>query len=170
MNPDGRYIPYSGGCMGWFENSGVMKAELPNDYTFDTVLDAPTVRRVLFEREGEAGDAGASRRSEERITVEREVHVTILHGSDSYQALTKDVSPHGLRLQFLVDIATIQKSDSCKVQLRREEGQDDELLEIESTVMWIARVGTRRPVTNIGIGFTQITDETQGKLTKLLLE
>ena len=28
VTSEGRYIPYGGGSMGWFENSGVMKCEV----------------------------------------------------------------------------------------------------------------------------------------------
>ena len=47
---DGRYIPYGGGLMGWFENSGVLECELPKDYKFYSVLKPEEVRSKLFER------------------------------------------------------------------------------------------------------------------------
>ena len=36
---DGRYIPYSGGIMGWFENAGVLKCEHPNNYRYHEMID-----------------------------------------------------------------------------------------------------------------------------------
>lgn len=164
MNPDGRYIPLSGGCLGWFENSGVLKIELPNNYAFHTVLDEATVRRVLFQREG----SEISRRLDERVEVERKLYVTILHEESSHSALTKDVSANGLRLQ-LVELTEMQKGDSLKVQLKHEESDDKVAIELGAQVMWVARVGTRRIVTNLGLGFPSISESDQRDLQMLLL-
>ena len=49
----GRYIPYSGGTMGWFENSGVLKCEKPNNYLFYTAMESDLIRSKQFERWGE---------------------------------------------------------------------------------------------------------------------
>ena len=42
--PHGRYIPYSGGSAGWFENSGVLKYERHQNYQFHREMDLPEVR------------------------------------------------------------------------------------------------------------------------------
>ena len=166
QNPDGRYIPYSGGCMGWFENGGVLKCELPNDYRFNTVLDPATVRRVLFARWGD----NVNRREDERVEVENEVLVSVKFGDDVYEALSKDLSAHGLRLQILENVENLEKGQSVTVSLKPPEGsKKKEPLDIDSQVMWVARVGTRRPITNVGIGFTHITGETQSHLKQMLL-
>ncbi|MBI3992079.1 MAG: PilZ domain-containing protein [Candidatus Lambdaproteobacteria bacterium] len=162
-NPDGRYIPYSGGCLGWYENMGVLKTERANNYLYHTVLDLQTVRRVLFAREGH----DVNRRMDERIDVEREVHVTIVHGDNSHSALTKDVSANGLRLQ-LVEPTEMQKADSVIVQLKHDADSKPEV-ELRAQVMWVARVGKRRIVTNLGVGFTKITPKEQHTLKEFLL-
>lgn len=166
QNPDGRYIPYSGGCMGWFENGGVLKCELPNDYKFNTVLDPTTVRRVLFARWGDR----VNRRQHERVDVESEVLVSVRFGDEVYEALSKDLSAHGLRLQILENVEELNKGQSVTVSLQHPDGgKKKETIDIDSQVMWVARVGTRRPITNVGIGFTHITEDTQRQLKKMLL-
>lgn len=165
QNPDGRYIPYSGGCLGWFENGGVLKCELPNDYKFNTVLDPATVRRVLFARWGD----NVNRREDERIDVESEVHVSVKFNDEVYEALSKDVSAHGLRLQILENVENLEKGQSVTVSLKHPDQGKKETIDIDSQVMWVARVGKRRAITNVGIGFTHITDDTQRQLKKLLL-
>ncbi len=39
----GRYIPYGGGSLGWFENSGVLKCEKGNNYKFHTAIDSRVI-------------------------------------------------------------------------------------------------------------------------------
>ena len=162
-NPDGRYIPLGGGCLGWHENRGVLKTELANNYLFHTVLDLQTMRRVLFAREGH----DVNRRMDERIDVEREVHVTILHGDNEHSAQSKDVSSNGLRLQ-LVEPTEMQKADAVTVQLKHD-ARGKAKVELRAQVMWVARVGKRRVVTNLGVGFTKITPQEQQLLKDFLL-
>ncbi len=151
--------------MGWFENSGVMDVEQPNNYRFHTVLDMQTVRRVLFQRDG----SDINLRLDERVDVERELYVTIVHGESEFSANSKDVSGHGLRLQ-LVDLTEMEKGDSLTVKIKKNRESDKVDIEFNAQVMWVARVGTRRIVTNLGIGFTKITDEEQHQLKLILLD
>lgn len=165
QNLDGRYIPYSGGCMGWFENGGILKCELPNDYKFNTVLDPTTVRRVLFARWGD----NVNRRVDERTDVENEVRVSVKFNDEIYDALSKDLSAHGLRLQILENVENLEKGQFVTVSLQISDGGKEKMVDIDSQVMWVARVGTRRAITNVGIGFTHITDTIQAQLKRLLL-
>ena len=66
---DGRYIPYSGVIMTWYENSGVLKCEAPNGYRFHEMVDAESVRMKLFERWG--GGENISRRVSDRHALKR---------------------------------------------------------------------------------------------------
>jgi hypothetical protein len=49
---DGRYIPYAGGSLGWFENTGVSKIEQPAKYQLFTALDGERVREAQLVRSG----------------------------------------------------------------------------------------------------------------------
>ena len=162
---EGRYIPYGGGSLGWFENSGVLKCEQGNDYKFHTAIDTQKVREKLFDRWG----SDVSRRMEERHDVEKETAVRIEWGGQSYDAETKDLSAHGLRLQLLED-PSLKQGDKMSVHVFRKLDYKDELFAIDSEVMWVARVGKRRMVWNLGIGFLKIDEETSAKLTAFLLE
>ncbi len=162
---EGRYIPYGGGSLGWFENSGVLKCEQGNDYKFHTAIDTQKVREKLFDRWG----SDVSRRMEERHDVEKETAVRIVWGGQSYDAETKDLSAHGLRLQLLED-PSLKQGDKMSVHVFRKLDYKDELFGIDSEVMWVARVGKRRMVWNLGIGFLKIDEETSAKLTAFLLE
>ncbi|MCZ6749923.1 MAG: PilZ domain-containing protein [SAR324 cluster bacterium] len=162
---EGRYIPYGGGSLGWFENSGVLKCEQGNDYKFHTAIDTQKVREKLFDRWG----SDVSRRMEERHDVEKETAVRIVWGGQSYDAETKDLSAHGLRLQLLED-PSLKQGDKMSVHVFRKLDYKDELFAIDSEVMWVARVGKRRMVWNLGIGFLKIDEETSAKLTAFLLE
>ena len=95
---DGRYIPYGGGIMGWFENQGVLRSELPNNYGFHTVIDAKSVRQKLIERWG-TGDS-SNRRVTKRFGVEGSIPVSLAWEGNKIVALGKDFSSYGLKLQI----------------------------------------------------------------------
>ena len=52
----------------------------------------------------------------------------------------------------------------------RDQAYKDEVMALESEVMWVARVGKRRLVWNLGITFTSINEETAITLKAFLLE
>jgi hypothetical protein len=54
------------------------------------------------------------------------------------------------------------------VQLFKKPDFKEKALEIESEIMWVARVGKRRTVWNIGIGFTDITEALENELKEFL--
>jgi len=165
ISNEGRYIPYGGGCLGWFENSGVMKVELGNNYTFHEALDAAEVRRRLFERWGD----DVNRRAEARQAVEKEVSLTFAWGKESREAFTKDVSSHGLRVQFIEEV-DLKKGAAVQVQLLESGPGSPALFDISSQVMWVSKVGRRRPVWNVGVSFTNITPETETRLKGFLFD
>ena len=162
---EGRYIPYSGGSLGWFENSGVPKCERGNAYKFHTVIDSVKVREKLFERWG----SDVNKRMETRYDVEKSTPVTITWDGQSHDAETKDLSAHGLRLQLLEE-TSLKIGDKIQVHVFRRPDNKEEVLAIASEVMWVARVGKRRMVWNIGIGFIEINEEAKQKLKEFLLQ
>ena len=56
MTEDGRYIPYGGGIMGWFENSGVMKSERGETPVEGKRIGAPLVGTWNLDVSSERGD------------------------------------------------------------------------------------------------------------------
>ena len=160
---EGRYIPYSGGSLGWFENSGVPKVERGNNYKFFTAIDTVKVRQKLFERWGD----DVNRRMEGRTVVEKETSVTLVWDGGKARAVTKDLSAHGLQLQLLEDPG-LAKGDKISVHVQESTGEADVIV-LASEIMWIARVGKRRLVWNLGIGFVDISPDDEIKLTEYLL-
>ncbi len=49
-SPSNRYIPRSGGGMGWVGNQGVLASERPNNYRYYTIPDKKVVRMAEFMR------------------------------------------------------------------------------------------------------------------------
>lgn len=160
---DGRYIPYGGGILGWFENSGVLKKELPNNYQFKAVLDSALVRKKQFDRWGEV----QNRRSEDRVRVIPEVKVSLAFGKEKREATTKDLSPHGMRMQFLEELP-IKKGDVVKVGVH-DPVKKKVVLEVEANVMWMEKSGKLRAVWNMGIGFPSLSDEQSETIRQVLL-
>lgn len=155
---DGRYIPHSGGLMGWFENSGVLKCELPNNYRYYTVIDAQSVRRKLFGRWG--GGETVNRRVVERHDSSRQVNVTLVWGDKRADATTRDFSTHGLRLQLLGDEDPgLKKGDGLQVQIVEGPGATEPLFDVEAHVMWVTSGGRQRSVWSIGLAFGEISHE-----------
>lgn len=160
---EGRYIPYSGGSLGWFENSGIPRSEKGNAYKFYTAIDTVKVRQKLFERWG----SDVNRRMESRFEVQHPTPITILWDGNSQDAETKDISAHGLRMQ-LTEETSLKIGDKIQVQLYKKPDFKEKALLIESEVMWVARVGKRRTVWNIGIGFTNISEQLENELKDFL--
>ena len=159
---DGRYIPYSGGAMGWFENSGVPRCELPNNYRFHTVIDAKSVRQKLIERWGR-GDS-SNRRVTTRFEVEGSISVSLEWEGNKIVALGKDFSSYGLRLQIQQEEVALKKEDLVQLRIYNEPEQRTTKFDIESQIMWIDRAGRSRPVWNLGIGFPSLTTDESNAL------
>jgi hypothetical protein len=162
---EGRYIPYGGGSLGWFENSGVPKCERGNDYKFHTAIDTAKVRQKLFERWGD----DVNRRMETRFDVERPTPVKITWEGETHEAETKDLSMRGLRLQLTEDTG-LKNGDKITVHVFRRPNFEEEVLTLAAEIMWVARVGKRRQVWNVGIGFTEVDEATGLKLKEFLLK
>ena len=154
---DGRYIPYSGGVMGWFENRGVLRCEQPNNYRLHTAIDAKSVRRKLFERWGK-GETG-NRRASPRFEVKGGISVSLEWEGNKIVGLGKDFSSYGLRLQIQQEEVGLKKEDVVHLKIYNEPEQRTTKFDIESQIMWIDRIGRRRPVWNLGVSFPTITME-----------
>jgi hypothetical protein len=160
---DGRYIPHSGGLMGWFENSGVLKRELPNNYLFHTVIDAQSVRRKLFGRWG--GGEDVNRRITERFHASRQVSIKLVWGDNSVEATTRDYSTHGLRLQLAgEEDPGLKKGDEIHVHILDSPGAGEPLFDVGAHVMWVTSGGRKRSVWTMGLAFGEIQYEVREQL------
>ena len=174
----GRYIPYSGGSMGWFENSGVLKSELGNDYTFYTVLDSELVRIKQFER---MSDRPERRRGHYRVPKALPVNlmvadqpgaparptaaVSVRWSGGLLNGHTKDISFFGMCLQFERDPRMPQ---GARVQVAVLQADGDALMTVNSEVAWVHKLHAQQPVWNMGIAFTGITGDIDAHLHELL--
>jgi hypothetical protein len=162
LTPAGtRYLPHSGGSMGWVDNSLVPKSERYNNYQFHTVHDPEVVRKKQFERWGEM----RNRRTEDRSKVP-DVGITIVKGRTKYTAVTKDLSPHGMQVQFLKEV-DLTKGERVNVQIHDSSGKKV-VLEVSAQVMWMDQSGKLRSVWNTGVSFLDVTAEQQALMAGLL--
>ena len=159
---DGRYIPYSGGAMGWFENQGVPRCELPNNYRFHTAIDAKSVRRKLIERWGKG--ESKNRRVSTRFDVEGSIPVSLEWEGNKIAALGKDFSSYGLRLQIRQEQVALKKEALIQLRIYNEPEQRTIKFDIEAQIMWIDRAGRNSPVWNLGVAFPSITTEESNAL------
>ncbi|MEE8433640.1 MAG: PilZ domain-containing protein, partial [bacterium] len=163
MTEEGRYIPYSGGVMGWFENSGVMKSEIGNNYQLHQLMQSDAIRATQFERWGERTN---------RRTVDKRYHkdkgVIMLLDKKEVKGTSRDISGHGVRIQFLVE-ANVNKGDECRIKLLETE-DGPEIVELDARVVWSEKIGKIRPVWNVGMTFTDLTKEQTEKIQPLLVE
>ena len=126
---DGRYIPYSGGSLGWFENSGVLKSERVNNYAFSTVLDGDLVRAKQYVR---AGMQTEKRRSQRKEPVQ-ELLVTLKSSTEEQTARVVDLSAEGLKVTYVGDQTHLNELD--KVACRFPPATGGVPLELECTVV-----------------------------------
>ena len=154
---DGRYIPYSGGIMTWFENRGVLKCEQPNKYRFHEMIDADSIRIKLFERWG--GGENISRRVSERQSVGRPIHIVLTTSSGAaIPSTAKDYSSHGLRLQLTnAGQVNLTKGDTIRTVIYDNPQSGQILFDIASQVMWANQVGKTQETLSIGIAFMDLS-------------
>lgn len=158
---EGRYIPYSGGIMGWFENSGVLKSELPNNYLFYTALDDEQVRITQFQRWGERFNRRGDRRR-----VRRETEVELRWGEHTVRGTTRDISTHGVRLQ-LTQAVPLTKGARVNTALL-EPGTGEVMADAPGTVVWFEHIGKVRAVWQAGISFGPLDEESRQRLSAFL--
>jgi len=161
---EGRYIPYSGGSMGWFENSGVLKCELPNNYTFHAVMASDRIRSKQFQRWGDRFNRRADRRRFKHMT-----GVTLAAGKQRVRGTSRDISRHGVRIQFL-DEVVLQKGDVVDLKMHQDETSEAVVFTTTAKVVWCERVGKIRPVWNVGMTYENLTPEQDEQLKPLLQE
>jgi PilZ domain len=159
---EGRYIPYSGGSMGWFENSGVLKCELPNNYLFYTAMASDRVRSKQFQRWGERFNRRGDRQRYKRMT-----GVTVTLGRQVAKGTSRDISRHGVRVQFL-DEVKLNKGDLVQLKLHESEGSDKVTFEGSAKIVWSERVGKIRPVWNVGMTFENLSEDQSAALQTML--
>lgn len=165
---DGRYIPYSGGIMTWFENSGVLKCEQRNNYRFHEMVDVEAVRMKLFERWGDG--ESVNRRVSERFALRKPIHVALATPAGATTSCTaKDYSSHGLRLQIPVTPEiTFAKGDPLRVVIFDNPESGKILFDISSVVMWVTDVGKTRETVSIGIAYMDLALERRRALLEYI--
>ncbi len=93
--------------------------------------------------------------------------VTLQVGKGGVRGTTRDISMHGVRLQFL-DAVTVERGDTVRVQLHQSETSDAVTVELDAQVVWHERVGKIRPVWNVGLSFTGLTEQQNDALRPLV--
>ena len=163
MTKDGRYIPYGGGLMGWFENTGVLKTEEKNGYKFHTVVDVDSVREKLFERWGNTDTLNRRVVKREKVD-DLDIKTTLITGSAEFLATTMDFSVHGLRLQMIQEEVPLKKGDKLNVRLYSDVERNDLAFDLPANIMWINRTGRRRPIWQLGLNFDSLSFEKSQEL------
>lgn len=165
--PQGRYIPYSGGSMGWFENQGVLKSERNNGYRFYTVMESEHVRAALFQRWSMVTDKRRARR------IARENSINVMMSDDAaaetpfridtgdrvIDGTTRDISIYGMRLAFTKAVG-LKEGDALKVSLLNS-GDGQVLLEVPAVVIWVREEVIVSRVWFVGVAFSDITADTE---------
>lgn len=163
---DGRYIPHSGGLMGWHENAGVLKCEVCQEYKFYTVIQAEEVRRKLFSRWQEGEEV--SRRSSPRSDPQREVSVEFVWNGQTARGRLRDYSSNGMRIA--VQQPDLDLNDASRPTLRILTAPNSDTAEFEapSQVMWVNKSGRDRTVFILGVMFTDMSPEDTTRLKEFL--
>jgi hypothetical protein len=159
---DGRYIPYSGGSMGWFENSGVLNSERMNNYVFRTAMDGDLVRAKQYQR---AGMQTEKRRSE-RKALAQELSVTLKSAREEHTVRVGDLSAHGMKVNFAGDQIHLNRLD--KVSCRFPPGKGGvPALELECIVIHAEKTGRSRTVWIFGLDFGPMSPAQAAALAKI---
>ena len=154
----GRYIPYGGGCLGWYENSGVLKTEIPNNYTFYTAIDPELVRARQHAREG----SRVEKRRATRKDFEPELSLSLVYGGEDKAAVCKDLSLQGMRVVCVGEDIAFKKGDKVTCRFPQKSGRI--LLELACTIVWAEKSGRIRTIWSFGASFPTLTTEQQAAI------
>jgi hypothetical protein len=145
---DGRYIPYTGGSAGWFENSGVSETEVPNDYQFYAAIDEDWVRVTQLERLGRQ----QNKRSIPRHRLKSETLVTLVVNEQAHPAECRDFSTGGICLMVVAEIDSLYKGVPVRLRIQDAAGKTL-LLDLEAKVAWATKSSRKRTVWQVGVAF-----------------
>ena len=90
---DGRYIPYGGGCLGWYENSGIPHVELSNNYRVHLLMDPQRIHQVSMRRIETDND----RREVYRINAKAGQQLNLVHRQQLFTMSLLDTTLRGVR-------------------------------------------------------------------------
>jgi PilZ domain len=158
---DGRYIPYSGGSLGWYENTGVPAREKSNNYGFHTAIDSEVVRAKQYLR---AGLRSEKRRSARQVLKE-EIPVTLKMAHDTKVGRVFDISKNGARVQYIGD--DIQLANGEKLHLAFMDKAGGVTLELPCTVVRSWKAGKTRTLWNFGVDFPLLNEQQAAKLAAI---
>lgn len=160
---EGRYIPYSGGSLGWFENSGVLATEKRNNYLFHTVMDPAMVRAKQVQRAGVQVEKRRSARREPPANLT----VTVQVAKEQKSLRLLDLSLHGAKLQFTGAAIALRETEKVIVQFHDGSG-GTLLLELLCVVARVEQLeGRMRTMWFVGIAFPPLTAEQAGTLRRI---
>lgn len=154
---DGRYIPHSGGLMGWHENAGVLNCEIPNNYKYYMVIQAREVRAKLFSRWSEGEDV--SRRASQRSGLNSEVAIEFAWDGQTARGQLRDYSSDGMRIIVTQQDFNLEKGAQPTLRVMKNARSDEVELEAVAEIMWINRTGRDRVVWSMGAMFTSLSPE-----------
>ena len=158
--PSGRYIPYSGGSAGWFENTGVMKSEQRNNYRYHQEMDLPEVRARQFLRWG----TGEERRESGRKR--RQFPLNLVLGDRTVAMTSWDLNERGLRLQYTEDLNLTLNGDVTVELLDKQDGKPRVI--VDAQVIWVEIGQSTRSVWNAGLFFPYVSAEDTAVLRRFL--
>jgi len=159
---DGRYIPYAGGSLGWYENSGVLKTETRNNYQFRSVIDGQMVRAKQHQRVGSHTD----KRRSERKSVQQEVSAVVKTPKEEKTTRVLDISKHGVRVQYVGDDLVLKNAEKVACRFLAP-GGGAALLEVTCTVVHSEKTGRTRTLWHYGLDFPELSPEQTASLEKL---
>lgn len=160
VSDEGRYIPYSGGSAGWFENSGVLKSEQPNNYRYHVEMDRPEVRSRQFERWGPSFDRRGDPRKRHQLPI------NLVRNGVRTAMTTWDINTRGIRLQ-LADAGGLASGENLQVELLDLPGGQP-VLTLDGQVVWAREEGTTQKLWNVGIFFPSITHDEAAQMVAQL--
>ena len=163
---DGRYIPHSGGLMGWHENQGVLHCEIPNNYKYYSVIQADEVRAKLFARwnDGEK----ISRRASTRTEQSRQVGIAIVWNGQTAKGQLRDYSSIGMRATIQQQELSLEKGSKPTLRIMKSTDSNEVEFEATSEIMWINRTGRDRVIWSIGMMFIDISPQESARLKNFL--
>lgn len=127
----GNYIPASGGTRGWFQNSGVLQVEYPNNYRYQEAIDVDAFSQSSIDVLQESHE-----RNSKRFEMPQPIKIHTDQDEKIHPGFCVDISMTGakirVRRKFEVDSAVL--FTLCTPRTRDEEEQA--LFTLDAFVRW----------------------------------
>ncbi len=177
QSSDRRYVPHSGGTMGWLDQQEIPKSEQKNGYGYASDIPADEFRAMVAYRKTMHQNPQAQKSSttskKHRITGQpvdlSRATITLHWGEHAAKSTQTGMTMRAVKLSF-DSFIPLQKGDKVLIHLVDEGQSKEDPLQVATEVAWVEEA-TEPPLSwNVGLAYSEINPNSHLKKLQVLLE